>query len=351
MPTESLVFDIGATWFRSAIGMRDGSLSARRAVPAVSFLSHPACSARELQGLLIDHLAEEAASLRRAAPHAMDAIVSLGAALNGHTGFVYDSGPLWGPRCEPFDLLAALRERAPELRWRVVNDVTAALLRHVATLPPRANGRTALVTVSSGIAARVYDHARRGVPLDPVHGIQGEIGHLPVSFAFAGRALARRCNCGGERHLNAYTSGRGIAAVLGEVAAWPDGGFAGSLLARRCAGAAPTNTDWAAAVLAGCPWSRALLDAVLEPLAAILAVVFAHDPELDPILFCGGVATGLGATFVTALGDRLAAIGLYQLSDRDPDWFRRRLKLGSDDDDSGLIGCALAATFAPEVLR
>lgn len=351
LPSEILAFDIGATWFRSAVCSSSGTLTSRAARPAVSFRSHPECSVPHLQGLLVDYLVDEAERLRGGHATACEVAVSFGAALNGHNGFVYDSGPLWGPNSRPLDLLQVLRQRAPHLRWRIVNDVTAALLRHVAADPARVHGRTALITVSSGIAARVYDHARRCVPLDPEHGLQGEIGHLPVECSFAGRRLSLRCDCGGVDHLNAFTSGRGITAVLGELARWPDSGFAASQLAQQGTAPAKAGEALAAAVLAGDPWSRRVLAAVLQPMARVLTVMLAHDPELDPILFVGGVATGLGETFVATLCEQLEAIGLYQVTTRDPGYFRRRLRLGSGDDDSGLLGCGVAARLAPEVLR
>ena len=34
---------------------------------------------------------------------------------------------------------------------------------------------------------------------------------------------------------------------------------------------------------------------------------------------------------------------MYQVSERDPGYFERRLRLGCADDDSGLVGCGLFA--------
>ncbi len=85
----------------------------------------------------------------------------------------------------------------------------------------------------------------------------------------------------------------------------------------------------------------AILEAACAPLAEILAVMLTHDPELDPIVFVGGVTSALGQELLTALVGQLNAIGMYQMTERDPDYFRRRLQLGFDDDDSGLLGCTM----------
>jgi glucokinase len=339
----TVVFDIGGTWFRSAVFRADGRLDARDRRPAISFASEPACGVAELQRRLAEFLVADARRLLRQHAAAPRAVVSMGAALNAHTGYVFGSGPLWGPDSRPFDLLGALRREAPEIAWTVLNDVTAALLRHVHTLGPRTRGRTALVTISSGIACRVFDHARSCVPVDPRHGLQGEIGHLPVRCTFAGRAIEQRCDCGGPNHLAAFASGRGLAALLAHAAALPGAGFERSALAGETP---PTVAQLARAARGGDAWSRSLVAAAMEPLASVLAVMLTHDPELDPILLVGGVAAALGDDLVDVVCGHLETHGLYQVLPREPRYFRDRIRLGHLDDDSGLLGCGIAAAAA-----
>jgi hypothetical protein len=71
-----------------------------------------------------------------------------------------------------------------------------------------------LVTVSSGIGSRLYDHRARRIPYDCSHGVQGEIGHLVFPFELDGKLINRPCECGGWNHMNAFASGRGIAQTL-----------------------------------------------------------------------------------------------------------------------------------------
>ncbi|MCA8958489.1 MAG: ROK family protein [Planctomycetes bacterium] len=337
-----LVFDIGGTTFRSALAMPDGTLARRSARPAIGFRQHPGWSPDRLQTDLVAWLCTEAARLDHAA-EGLPAAVSMGAALNGNSGYVFDSGPLWGVTEGGFDLPGVLRARDPGRSWIVVNDVTAALLRYAhELLPERARradpGRMALITVSSGIAARVFDFVRGRLPVDPEFGLQGEIGHLAVRCTFESLPVHLACECGGADHLNAFASGRGLAALLEHLAAHAED-FGASDLARG-ARDAPALLGAAAA---GDDLARRVLAAGLRPLAEVLVGMLTHDPELDPIVLVGGVALSPGGAFLDVLCAELDRLGLYQVTERDPTYFRRRLRLGREDDDSGLIGCARLA--------
>lgn len=348
----TIVFDIGGTWFRSALVDASGTLHGVQRTPAISFRSCPELTADALQARLVEYLTAEARRLAGGSGRAARCVISLGAAMNGHTGLILNSGPLWGARQRPFDLLPALRRRDASCEWHVLNDVTAALLHHVHCLGPRVHGRTALVTISTGIAARVFDFPRRCVPLDPAHGVQGEIGHLPVSFQLGSRSLDLRCDCGGQNHLNAFASGRGIETVLRRLQAARDRDYESSALRALTGDGAPTVHHLAAAVEGHDGFARAVLAACLRPLADVLRVVLTHDPELDPIAFVGGVTRCFGDVLIDVLVSELERAGLYQVTDREAGFFRRRLCLGVLDDDAGLLGCwlharTLAAREAP----
>lgn len=339
-------FDIGGTWFRSALVDAGGTIGAALRRPAINYRDHPDLSPSALQAALVDWLSTEADRLCAVAGRPLAAAVSLGAAVDHRSGLVLGSGPLWGPLGGSFDLAGALAASRPSVRWTVVNDVTAALLDCMNDPGIRAagpaTGRIMLITVSTGIAARTAEIATARVPVDPVCGLQGEIGHLPVSVSFAGRRWRRRCDCGGADHLNAFTSGRGIAGLLNDIRTEAPEALAGSpLLADGADG-----TRFAAAVLSGDRPARALLDAVTRPLADILRCALTIDPEIGRIVFTGGVVHALGRVFLDSLSGGFADGGLYQITEREPDFFASRLSLARDDDASGLRGAALAARAA-----
>ncbi|HEX5684347.1 MAG TPA: iron-containing alcohol dehydrogenase [Ideonella sp.] len=335
------VFDIGGTWFRSALLLDGNTLQDIRRTPAISFHNNPGLPVRALQASLVDYLASET---RRLGGAGGCAAVSMGAALNAHTGFVLNSGPLWGPNCLPFDLPAALAEADSEVQWIVVNDVTAALAYHVAQPCYAKASRLSLVTVSTGIALRTYDRRLEAYPVDRVHGIQGEIGHIPIAFTFRGEAIHLPCDCGGQDHLNAFCSGRGLEALVRHLAAAMPG-EAGHLL--EDARGSPPVFDagrFARLATAGDPLALELLSAITLPLAEMILRLFALDPEVEHLILSGGVARGLGQAHYRPLVAHLERLGLYQVTTSDPTFFRKRIVLDETSDDSALLGCGRLAT-------
>jgi 3-dehydroquinate synthetase/predicted NBD/HSP70 family sugar kinase len=333
-----VVIDIGGTWFRAARREPDGTLSGLSRHPAVNYLNHPDLSQEQLRRGLVDYILGETRRLADGGGP-QHAAISMGAALNAHTGEILDSGPLWGPESEPFDLGGALAQRRPEVRWSVVNDVTA-LAFHFAHRYPDAS-RLAVVTVSSGIAARIIETRSGRVPVHRNRGVQGEIGHIPIDFHHGGRALHLRCDCGGDVHLNAYCSGRGIPQVMRHLAAglqrpeWVE------------AAADPDPGRWVRvlrpALDHGDEPARALLDAVMTPLARSLVTMLAVDPEIDRLVITGGVPHALGPAYQEGLLRAMESLGLYMISDADPDHFRKLVSFGTPTVEAGLDGAALAA--------
>jgi 3-dehydroquinate synthetase/predicted NBD/HSP70 family sugar kinase len=332
--TGVLAFDLGATWFRSAV-VDGGRLGGIRRVPALGRAADPRASVGELEWRLVDHILDEVARRRAQSDGEPPATVgiSLGAAVHGRSGLVLASAPLWGPGAAPFDLAAALRSAEPACRWVVLNDVSAAALAF-ATMSWAADRRKlAAVTLSTGIALRTVEVATGRIAADRGHGLQGEIGHVPVEVQVGGRQLSLPCDCGAHDHLSAFLSGRGIARVLA---------VTGHLNERDDPLAA-----FAAAVRSGDRDSLALLDALAMPLARILLDLAVLDPECELVVLYGGVARGLGEPLRRSVVRNLAGLGLYGVSDRDPDFFERRIRL-VDGDDFGLLGAARAAALREE---
>jgi 3-dehydroquinate synthetase/predicted NBD/HSP70 family sugar kinase len=350
----TIVFDIGGTWFRSGLITGDAELRGASRRPTDTFRSHPNLSCVELQDLLVDGIVRESRRLRdEAGGHARLVGISLGAAIDGHTSTVLGSGPMWGPGSRPIDLRAALRERDDSFQWTVANDVTAALMRYVAA-DDGASGRTVLVTISSGIACRAYDHRTRSVVLDPALGVQGEIGHLALEFNWLGRRIRARCDCGGHDHLNALSSGPGIQGLLQRAPRLVGDELRSSALLRAVEEdpREATVPRMATALAAADPLAVSLLHATTKPLADLLRTYLTFDPEIERIILTGGVVQALDPHYLVSLIGHLERDGLYQVTTRDPLFFRNRIGLGSRDDDSGLLGAAhLARLDAPPTSR
>lgn len=333
-----IVFDIGGTRFRAGV-YREGALTDVRSRPAISFRSAPELDGEGLRGALLDYLAETAEEL--AARHGASlASLSLGAAMNGLTGEVYGSGPLWGEYSQRFDPRAALAERAPSLRWTVLNDVSAALLAYADSLPQSQARKVMLVTVSTGIACRVLDMRSRSIPLDEF-GLQGEVGHLPVQLNYQGRPVELACDCGGAGHLAAYSSGRGIAALTAWLRGEEDGMWQESDYRRLRKQGLSEEEAFAGAVEQRDTFAMLLLRLATRPMAAWLRCALTLDPELDRIALAGGVCAGLGEHYREALLGHLREQGVYLSSGFDPDYFSRRIHLAQPGQTSGLLGAGL----------
>lgn len=338
-----IVFDIGGTWFRSAV-LSEDTLRFKSKKPAINFKNYPTWSIDQLHQGLIEYFASETERLKDelGVTGQIKAGVSMGAALNGHTGEIFNSGPLWGPKSKPLNLLKALQEKQPETNWVVLNDVTAGLVHHVSSYNSSKHSRIMVVTVSTGIAARTYDKKTDDVPISQEYGLQGEVGHVPFRFHYRNEAIALKCDCGGDNHLNAFSSGRGIETVIKHVSQLFVKDYKNSLISQS------KSKDlfgaFIDAVQKGDKFALEILDAVTFPLAQTLINVFTIDAGIDLILLTGGVVHSLNKHYVKSLLDNLIRIGLYQVTNQDPNFFEKRIQIAPDD-DAELVG---AGKFAKQ---
>src|SRR5580704_15489461 len=217
---EVITFDLGGTSFRSALVTREGRLTGVQRIPSINCRSMPDRSATDIVAEIAAYIANTVKSFWHspvlAGRHPAIAI-SMGAALNAHTGKILGSGPILGEDSTSFDLERALKLHLPDGNIAIVNDVTASLIAHSQLPAFRHARRLALITVSTGIASRVLNCSVPHVPVDPLLGTQGEIGHHSIPFSIEGHSLSLRCDCGGMNHLNAFASGNGIKRVLAQV--------------------------------------------------------------------------------------------------------------------------------------
>ncbi|WP_280382762.1 ROK family protein [Nocardia wallacei] len=333
-----IVFDLGGTWWRSAVWSPDGALDVPDRHPAVT-KARTGSNAATLRDLMVKFLLDRTRQLLDREPGVQEVGISIGAATNGHTGQVLASAPLWGDSTDRYDLAAALAAAEPSVRWWVVNDVTSLALAITASSRVGDSGlrRIAAVTVSSGIAARTIDVASGEVLLDRVHGVQGEIGHLPAVAAAPMGIEQPVCDCGAVGHVSSIAAGKAIerllsqwANILGLGEEAEEGTV--SYLGQLCA-----------ALDANIPTATTFLDYVTAPLARALLYAMAIDPRIDHMYLSGGVVDTLGDHYMTSLYRTLEADGLYLVSTYQPSVFRDRISRWESDGLDPLRGAGLFA--------
>jgi 2-epi-5-epi-valiolone 7-kinase len=338
------VFDLGGTWFRWGRYHPIQGLLEWRRVPAINYLNHPDSDAASLQEALVDFIIERAEEIRADRRAELKTFsISLDAPVNAHDMTVLGSGPLWGPTAGPLKLGARLSKVLPDLSWHIVNDITALLAPYMESSRDSYR-KTMLITVSSGIGSRLYDHAAERIPYDSKFGVQGEIGHLIAGFEVDGIPIRRQCECGGWNHMNAFASGRGIAQTLEQLPALSPRYselFAQSPDAWQAAGDNFRLRAFQAKLDLGNAVALSLLDAFVTPLSRTLAAALSLDPDIDRIVITGGVVNGLGAHYRDALLRTFARDGLYQITHYDQQYLTRRLHWAKADDFAGLRGAGI----------
>ncbi|MFD5146674.1 ROK family protein [Streptomyces sp. NPDC058401] len=340
-PGPITVLDVGGTHVRSAAWSPGDGLGDTLDQPSPSRLRHPGTPVAELRERL---LATLCAAVPRT-PGGSVAGVSFGAALDHRSGTVYGSAPLFGDETTPLDLRGELRSRRPDVRWHIVNDVTAALLHFVSAPHRRAHRKVLLMTISSGIACRTVD-LRSGTIATDGCGLQGEVGHLPASAVLAGEPVELLCDCGRPGHVSSYASGPGLRRMADVLRERAPGRWERSHLGRATAEGAAFEPALHAALDAGDPLASELLDASTAPVADVLRSALCLDPELDELALTGGVASGLGAHYKASVLGHLRREGLYLTGERAPDWATDRITVCAPGEANGLIGAGLAALDA-----
>src|ERR1700733_10916850 len=130
---EVITFDLGGTSFRSARLTREGRLADVQRIPSINSRSLPGASGARIVEEISAYIARalQAFSNPQTSAGQHPAIaVSMGAALNAHTGTILGSGPILGEDSTPFDLERALKLHLPDVNIAIVNDVPASLIAH-----------------------------------------------------------------------------------------------------------------------------------------------------------------------------------------------------------------------------
>lgn len=298
--TSKLAIDVGGTWLR----IYNPNTEARITLPSPSILNMPELCAEDLREILVE-------TFIKYAPSGGCVYISLGAAMNQQNGHVYGSAPLWGNDNSEFNLLGILQKRKPDTTWRVVNDVTAGLY----DIAPRARAagarHVAYLTVSSGVAVRMADLERGIVPLDQA-GLQGEVGHLPLTGGLPEAVYGACCECGLANHIASISSGPGLERVANRL-----GVEKGT----------QNISEWLTkGLLNDAPIAKSLAKIVVRPIADLLKAMWVLDPYLDQVYIGGGVAENM-PFYSEFLIDEVTARLCYSDAFHTRDWVDDHLKV------------------------
>lgn len=351
---EVIAFDVGGTSLRSALLTNAGKLTSVRRIPSINCRSLPARSGTDIVDEIAAYIAATVRSFRDTPElngRRPAVAISMGAALNAHTGTILGSGPILGDDNSCFDLDRALRRHLDDVNVTVVNDVTASLIAHSRLHSLRHARRLALITVSTGIASRVLHCSVPHVPVDPVLGTQGEIGHHRIAFSLQGRSVSLRCDCGGLDHLNAFASGNGIKRVLHHARELFPEEFSASHLNQENGDSGISLRVLAEGLAGGDALCRRLMQAITAPVAEAIKWHFVLDPEIDKLILTGGVCFALRDFYLSSVLENLCALEFYPINADGESFWTDRVILGPVSDDAGLIGAAWVAREAPNLHR
>src|SRR5580658_3359200 len=124
---EIVTFDIGGNSFRSGFVTREGRLTEVQRIPSINCWSQPRKSGADIMDAIGAYIARTVKSFwdSPALEGRRPAIaISLGAAMNAHTGKIHGSGPILGDDSTAFDLEKAIGQYLKDADITVVNDVT-----------------------------------------------------------------------------------------------------------------------------------------------------------------------------------------------------------------------------------
>ena len=310
-----LAVDFGGTQLRVAATLPDGSLLARRVV-RTPLDGGPAAVVGEIRALL--------ESVERSLPDDVRAaLLGIGVSSPGplltRTGRLVDP-PNLGPAFHGLPLAGAISDAVGRPAF-VERDTQVAALAEGAFGAARGLSDFVYLTVSTGIGGAVVIGGRL---LEGPDGVAGELGHLPVDMD------GPPCGCGAAGHLEAMSSGIGIAAAASRAI---EAGAAPGLaeLAVRLRPAPLEAVHVAAAEDAGDEAARSIMERARAAFAAaMVGLVDVFNP--DRVVVGGSVARNQGERW---LGPAREAVERFAF--RTPAG-RAELVHAGLGDDVGLVG-------------
>jgi predicted NBD/HSP70 family sugar kinase len=304
----ALTFDLGGTHLRCAVaGAESISGVTKRRIETTHDGHSPVEVAARIKSHIEKYIDDAGENVRSGDPIVL--------AFPGPVdrGRVALSAPtLYGASRDVPDLAGDLRELTNRPVY-LLNDVSAAAwgLSHLTSAR-----RFLVITVSSGIGSKVFDRSNPGGVLDDPP-FAGEIGHFVVDAS----SDAPVCDCGGQGHLGAIASGRGVERLARR--------------ARQDEGLT-NERDIVPAIRGGEEWATDVLRQAMEPLArTLLAVTMAIG--LEKVFVIGGFAQSIGPLYRVMLAQAVERNCRYAVVE---DQFRNLIDLAMPDDELCLAGAA-----------
>ena len=325
---QALLFDLGGTHLRSAVLCANGALETVQAERVASHFT--GASTDETWNGIRHRVAKYAREVGSSLPTSAPVVMAFPGPVTGGRN-ITRAPTLTGD--SPVPDLAAEIGGATGRPVYLVNDVAAAAWRFadITTV-----ARFMVVTVSSGIGAKLFDRDNKRLVLE-TPGYAGEIGHFRVDDA----PDAPECDCGQRGHLGAIASGRGIERAARRWATADPSAFALSEAGGAgVSGAVLTNEDHLVpACLRGDDWSLALVRKCTMPLSRTLVSTL-MAAGLDHIFLIGGFAEALGDVYLEIVRTQVAHVGRHPFDESN---MGDRVTIAATDDNACLTGCAVFA--------
>lgn len=232
--------------------------------------------------------------------------------------------------------LAAILAEALQREVIILNDVSAAAWYFAQKLQC---DRFAVVTISSGIGAKLFDRRHPHGVFDELP-YAGEIGHLVVDRT----PDAPICGCGGRGHLGSVASGHGIERSARRLALLEPEQFAASAcstLFGALASSLNNEQHLVPAALIGDSWALGVIRETARPLATVLLTLVV-GAGLEQIVFMGGFAQRLGNRYLSAVRTALRETADAGPAECDVEGM---LSICGTDEEPGLLGAACYGFF------
>lgn len=337
-----LCVDVGYTTTRAAIASEGRLSSISRAATLKSWRLGVGDGERRRQAWL-SSLVELVDTYRTTCPE----IGSLAIAFPGavaRDGAIWRENTIWGATATDLDSASVAARTG--LPVRIVNDLTAATMRYGRERASEFERFLLVVSVSSGIGAKLYDKRGEEVLLEP-RGRNGEIGLALVDSA--DDALVSRRGLKGV--LGNYSSGFSFPVLLRQLSVKQPTEYSASALAQSLRRDGLDimscerdliNQIAVRCILDGDRFCCTALGESTRWLARALQGVILYLPP-DRIVITGGFASALGDVYLCFLREKLTACFslLYE-----PDELAELLVLGACDDLDNLLGLAAVAALA-----